>query len=169
LDLPDCWVAAGFVRNAVWEHLHGRPASPPEGDVDVVWFSRDRTGVEADRTLESALRTLDPTIDWSVKNQVRMHVRNADPPYISIEDAMAHWPETATAVGVRLTGGDALRIAAPLGLDDLFALVVRPTPRFMGEKHAVFMERVHGKGWLRTWPRLRLATEEPPPSPVTFG
>lgn len=23
LDLPQCYVAAGFVRNLVWDHLHG--------------------------------------------------------------------------------------------------------------------------------------------------
>ena len=22
LELPDCWVAAGFVRSAIWDHLH---------------------------------------------------------------------------------------------------------------------------------------------------
>ena len=26
LGLPDCWIAAGFVRNAVWDVLHGWPA-----------------------------------------------------------------------------------------------------------------------------------------------
>jgi len=34
LGLPDCWVAAGFVRNAVWDHLHGRDISPLITDVD---------------------------------------------------------------------------------------------------------------------------------------
>jgi len=36
LDLPDCWVAAGFVRNCVWDHLHQRATSPLAGDVDVI-------------------------------------------------------------------------------------------------------------------------------------
>ncbi|WP_404943225.1 nucleotidyltransferase family protein, partial [Pseudomonas sp. DP16D-T1] len=27
LNLPDCWIGAGFVRNAVWDHLHGRSSS----------------------------------------------------------------------------------------------------------------------------------------------
>ena len=38
LALPDCWIGAGFVRNAVWDHLHGRALSPLTGDVDVLWF-----------------------------------------------------------------------------------------------------------------------------------
>jgi hypothetical protein len=29
LGLPDCWIAAGFVRNAVWDSLHARTPSPP--------------------------------------------------------------------------------------------------------------------------------------------
>jgi hypothetical protein len=28
LRLPDYWVGAGFVRNAVWEHPHGRSPQP---------------------------------------------------------------------------------------------------------------------------------------------
>ncbi|WP_312467639.1 nucleotidyltransferase family protein, partial [Stutzerimonas nitrititolerans] len=27
LGLPDCWVAAGFVRSAVWDRQHGRKRS----------------------------------------------------------------------------------------------------------------------------------------------
>jgi hypothetical protein len=159
LGLPDCWVAAGFVRNAVWDHMHGRRASPQAGDVDVVWFCAERADANGDRSLEAALRSLDPTIDWSVKNQARMHRRNADVAYSSADDAMSHWPETATSVGVRLTEHGELRIAAPFGLDDLFALVVRPTPRFADEKRPMFLERVYEKAWLATWPLLRLATD----------
>jgi hypothetical protein len=162
LGLPDCWVAAGFVRNAVWDHLHGRRVSPSAGDVDVVWFCSERTVASEDRSLEAALRSLNPAIHWSVKNQARMHRRNSDMPYSSSEDAMSHWPETATSVGVRLTERDDLRIAAPFGLDDLFTLVVRPTPRFADEKRPMFLERVHEKAWLAAWPLLRLAADGQP-------
>ncbi len=34
--LPDCWIGAGFVRNAVWDALHGRDVSPISTDVDVI-------------------------------------------------------------------------------------------------------------------------------------
>jgi hypothetical protein len=43
LGLPDCWVAAGFVRNMVWDYLHGFP-STPLNDIDVIFF--DRSDVE---------------------------------------------------------------------------------------------------------------------------
>jgi hypothetical protein len=155
LGLPDCWVAAGFVRSRVWDHLHGFPESPPGGDIDVVWFDPRQSGPEGDAALERILRDRDGTRDWSVKNQARMHVRNADRPYRSAPDAMAHWPETATAVGVRLDAQGGVEVAAPLGLDDLFGLALRPTPRFMAEKYPIYLDRIRAKDWQSRWPRLR--------------
>jgi len=158
LGLPDCWVAAGFVRNCVWDHVHGHAAAPLSGDIDVVWFDAEQCEAARDAALERALRSRDGSVDWSVKNQARMHVRNGDLPYASATDAMRYWPETATAVAVRLGAGDAIEVAAPFGLDDLFGLVVRPTRRFALEKRAVYLERIRAKDWLGRWPRLR--TEE---------
>lgn len=87
LSLPDCWIAAGFIRNAIWDALHGRPSRSPVGDVDVIWFGVDGEEVH-DRKMEEALRAVAPSIDWSVKNQARMHTRNGDAPYQSATDAM---------------------------------------------------------------------------------
>jgi uncharacterized protein len=42
------------------------------------------------------------------------------------------------------------------GLGDLFALNVRPTPAFTGEKLPIFQKRVREKLWLERWPRLKL-------------
>jgi uncharacterized protein len=83
LDLPDSRVGAGFVRSAVWDHLHGMPPSKPGGDVDVIWFDPQRADPGEDRELEQRLRELAPNINWSVKNQSRMHMRNDDDPYVS--------------------------------------------------------------------------------------
>jgi hypothetical protein len=156
LGLPDCWIGAGFIRNAVWDNLHGKAPFRPVGDVDVLWFDRGRTDASEDRKLEATLRAMVPSIDWSVKNQARMHRRNDDPPYASATDAMRHWPETATAVAARQAGSAEYEIAAPFGLEDLFTLVLRPTPRFAGEKYLIFRDRVRTKRWLETWPLLRV-------------
>jgi hypothetical protein len=77
--------------------------------------------------------------------------------YAAAVDAIGHWPETATAVAARQTPAGSCEIAAPFGLGDLFDLVLRPTPRFAGEKRAVYLDRVQSKGWLAIWPRLRVA------------
>jgi uncharacterized protein len=151
LELPDCWIGAGFVRAAVWDHLHQRQATL-SGDVDVVWFDLERADAKADHALEARLRALDP-LPWSVTNQARMHVRNTDRPYRSMQDALAFWPDTATAVAVRARG-DVIDIAAPHGLDDLFNLVVRPTPAFESDKLPHFHARIVAKRWLERWPKL---------------
>jgi hypothetical protein len=85
-----------------------------------------------------------------------MHQRNEDAPYTSAVDALRFWPETATSVAVRQTG-QGFEIAAPFGLDDLFGLLVRPTPRFVEAKRHIYLDRVRKKQWLRRWPRLMLA------------
>ena len=159
LGLPDCWVAAGFVRSSVWDHLHGRPPLLAAGaaDVDVIWHDPDDALPARDAALEAALRGRDGTLAWSVKNQARMHTRNGDAPYASATDAMRHWPETATAVGVRLARDGTIDVAAPFGLDDLFGLVVRPTPRFAADKYPLVLERLRTKDWQAAWPRLAFA------------
>jgi len=156
LDLPDCWIGAGFVRNLVWNQLHARPASPPITDVDVIWFDTGRIDEKEDRRLERRLHRLHPGVEWSVKNQARMHVRNGDTAYRSATDAMRHWPETATAVAVRRTSDDRCEIAAPFGLDDLFGLRLVPTPHVAARKLQVFRERVARKRWLDLWPGLEI-------------
>lgn len=156
LGLPDCWIAAGFVRDTVWDDAHGFGVRPPIGDVDVVWFDSARADAGADRAIEADLRAAMPQLNWSVKNQARMHERNGDAPYASVADAMRHWPETATAVAVRLRDDGAMEINAPFGLDDLFGLLLRPSPHFADVKRSIFDARVAAKQWVRRYPRLVL-------------
>jgi uncharacterized protein len=153
LGLPDAYVGAGFVRDAVWDVLHGRePSCSRLRDVDVAYFDARSCGAERDLTLEGSLREQVPSVAWDVKNQARMSERNGDEPYRDCAHAIAQWPETATAIGARLTHG-ALELCAPHGVADLLALVVRPTPRFYG-KMPIYRARLHTKGWATRWPKL---------------
>ena len=157
LDLPDCWIGAGFVRSAVWDRLHGNPPQTAWEDIDVVWYCRDRAPATADEAIEARLRGIEPSVNWSVKNQARMHTRNGDAPYVSVADAISRWPETATAIAIR-QAGVAIEAIAPHGLSDLFSLILRPTPAFSGEKTSMFIERVRHKQWLERWPKLIMTT-----------
>lgn len=148
LTLRDGWIGAGFVRDAVWNSLHGYGQRPVSGDVDVVWFDAERAKPAHDSNLEEKLRQQAPEFNWSVKNQARMHQRNGNDPYHSTENALLYWPETATAVAARVGDNNAIEILAPYGLDDLFELCLRPTPPFEHEKLAVFRQRVVAKRWI---------------------
>lgn len=158
LDLPDAWIAAGFVRNAVWDTLHGRrPDVGLLSDVDVVFFCAADTSRARESAIEAALSSALPGVPWSVRNQARMHIRNEDSPYRDTADALSHWLETATAVGVRLRWGR-VALLAPLGVDDLTGLILRPTP-YAAErpmKLRQYWARIEAKGWRARWPLLRI-------------
>ena len=62
LGLRDGWIGAGFDRNAIWDHLHGRVPSRPAGDVDVLWHDARRCDPAEDRRLEATLRVMAPVI-----------------------------------------------------------------------------------------------------------
>jgi len=126
LDVPDAWVGAGSIRDAVWDALCGL-APAPSRDVDVVYFDPSAPCPAADAALEARLHALDPAVPWSVRNQARMHARNGHASYADTADAMRHWPETATAVAARTRAGR-IELLAPHGLADLLGLVVRPGP-----------------------------------------
>lgn len=156
LRLGDCWVAAGFVRNAVWDLLHGHAAPTPLADIDVLFFRDAPDDAYDEPALEARLREWLPQHTWQVRNQARMHTVNGFRPFLSAADAMCHWVETPTAVGVALDRLDRLQINAPLGVGDLLGLRLQPGPMFRGERLAVYRQRVRQKRWAETWPKLRV-------------
>jgi len=157
LGLPDWAIGAGFVRARVWDELTGK-ARTPLGDVDVLFFDPAENDSAADAALERKLADIHPDVPWSVTNQARMHFRNNDRPYRDTEDALRFWLETPTAVAVRLEDDGTITVLAPLGLDDLFELVVRLTPetRERADKMAAYRHRLVTKAWPQNWPGLRV-------------
>lgn len=153
LSLPDCWIGAGFVRNAVWDAMHGK-APGACNDVDVVYFDPANADAERDAAIEEALHAAYPETAWDVKNQAHMHRRNGVAPYLNTQDAVARWPETATAIAVRRTSSR-IEVIAPHGIGDLVALIARPTPAFLARADVV-ARRIRDKGWQLRWPRLRV-------------
>src|SRR5215218_3061417 len=146
LGLPDAWIGAGFIRNSVWDVLHGREIDVSRlNDVDVLLFDCDDPRKEQEADIERRLRALAPDVPWSVKNQARMHLRNGDAPYHDTRDAIAHWAETATAIAARSIKGT-VEVMAPYGIQDLLKLIVRPTPAFTN-KMDVYREMVSVKDW----------------------
>lgn len=152
LSLPQACIAAGYLRNYVWDILHGYELRTPYNDVDVLYYDPSCLEEEVEKEYEAKLRELNPTHNWSVKNQARMHMKSGESPYCSVEDAMLRWPETATAVGVRLDRNGEVELIAPHGLDDLFSLRVRQSPYCRDNE--LFMRRIAQKEWLRIWPQL---------------
>lgn len=158
LGLPDWWICAGFVRSKAWDVLHGLDERSALADIDVIYYDATLTDEGKEKELEAKLTELIPNIPWSVKNQARMHIRNNVSAYTSSVDAMAKFPETATAIGVKLDDQDRLVIAAPYGIRDLINLDVKPTPYFLGseERLKIYEERVSKKNWPLIWNQLKI-------------
>jgi uncharacterized protein len=158
LDLPDWCIAAGFVRNLAWDKLHGYAQPTPLSDIDLIYFDRSDMTTARERALEARLAAIDPALPWSVRNQARMHVRNGDTPYGSMLDAMRHWVELETALGVTLEEDGRLRIVSAFGLDTLFAKMV--THNVAYRSHGEFAARLVQKKWLQRWPELRVSRSD---------
>lgn len=150
LGLCDCWIGAGFVRNKIWDVKHGKNRSRLN-DLDVIYFDKTRDSENDDMVFENRLTEMAPDVNWSVKNQARMHVKNSHLPYEDCCDALSWWPETATSVAVRLSDEGRIEYMAPYGLEDLFQLVVRPTPKADLE---IYTTRIQQKQWKKRWEQL---------------
>ena len=153
LGLPQCYVAAGFVRNLVWDHLHGYASPTPLNDIDVIYFDPCDTSYESDLRYEALLKQRLPELNWQVRNQACMHTRNGDKPYQSSLDAMSYWPEKETAVAVKQSLNEDIECISSFGLESLFDLQITPNPN---RSRDVFDQRVQSKNWLTHWPKLTI-------------
>ena len=156
LQLPDWYLAAGFLRNAIWDAVHQLPQTPLN-DIDLVFFDRLDLSTARETQLEQQLAAQFPGQRFEVRNQARMHLKHGDSPYQHCGDGIRRWVELPTCGGVRLLDDDSLAFFAPLGLALNWALQVAINPDF--PRPQVFAERVAAKRWLQLWPRLQINLE----------
>ena len=152
LQLPDWAIGAGFIGAAVWDNLSGFTMPTPVDDIDLLYFNPARLDPNYDALLEDKLNSASPGIPWNIRNQARMHLRNADAPYASTAHALQSWLETPTCIAMRLLESGDFIITAPFGLEDLFSMTIRPTPRG-GQRENAYLNRINSKRWQLKWPR----------------
>jgi hypothetical protein len=157
--LPDCWLVAGVVAQTVWNLAHRRAAEADVKDVDLVYFDGADQSADAERGNEARIRGLfaDLSTVFDVKNQARVHFWHeakfgyAITPYGSVEAAIASFPTTATAVGVR-PRGSGIEVCAPFGLSDLLGMVVRPNKTQI--TRPIYEAKI--ARWRPCWPSLKV-------------
>jgi uncharacterized protein len=156
---PDWFIAAGAIRDTVWDDLHNRDLTDIPRDIDLAFFDPLDLGEARERTIETQLRTRAPDLPWDVKNQAAVHLWYPKlfgmdvQPFTCNEEAIATFPEIATCVGVRLLDDDDLLVAGPHGLDDLLDGVCRHNPTRVSA--AFYRDRLATKDWSTRWPRIR--------------
>ena len=156
---PTAYIAAGVIRNGIWSFLHGQDYLLDGAEVDVIFYLEHDQQVQAAKIQQYMQQRL-PNMQWDVTNQAVVHhwyrLDNGESiqPLKSIEHALSLWPETATAVAVKLNAEQDIEIVAPFGLNDLFELKLRWNPRLVSL--TVFEQRVVSKQWMQRWPKLSL-------------
>lgn len=166
--LPDAWLVAGALAQTVWNRLHGFPPRTGIADIDLVYHDAADLSETAEARHAQRIGALfrDLPLRFDVKNEARVHLWYARKfghpiePYPSSEAAIASFPTTATAVGLR-PGQSGYEVAAPCGLGDLMSLIVRPNKRQITE--VVYDAKV--ARWRQIWPKLTVLPWEETPLP----
>jgi hypothetical protein len=160
--LPDAWTGAGVLRDLVWGERFGAGFDPSRvRDVDVAFFDPADLGRDRDRAATGLLGRLEPGVPWEATNQAAVHTwyprvfgGGPVPPLRSIGEAVGTWPETATAVAVRIDADDRIEICAPHGLTDLLGGVWRHNPRRISAARSRDRLRRHRPA--ERWPGVRV-------------
>ena len=135
LDLPDWLIMSGAIYQPVLNHLTGRPPEHGLKDYDLGYFDASDVSYDAeDRVIRRVAAAFDEPLSSlvEVRNQARVHLwfegkyGEAYSPLRSAAEALGRFVSPMFAVGVRLGAGDEPLIEAPFGLDDLFAMRLRP-------------------------------------------
>ena len=160
LDLPDWMIFSGAVYQPVLNHLTGRAPGYGIKDYDLGYFDASDISYEAeDGVIRRVAAAFEPPFEEmvEVRNQARVHVwfegkfKEAYTPLTSTAEALTRFTSTVFAVGARLEPDGSMTIAAPFGLEDLFALRLRKNPT----REAVGYRRTAEAAKAR-WPELTI-------------
>lgn len=160
LNPPDWLIFSGAVYQGVFNHLTGKPLDWGVKDYDVGYFDPDTSWDAEDVWIKRVAAAFAPPLSEQVevRNQARVHLwfesRFGEPyePLACAPEALERFVSPTFSVGVRLEDDDRVTVFAPFGLDDVFALKIRPNPL-----------RPLAKGWAKAtasakarWPEVEI-------------
>lgn len=165
--LPDWRVFSGAIYQSVWNAVTGREPGYGVRDYDVGYYDPD-TGWDAeDVVIKRVAAVFDEPFraKVEVRNQARVplwfpdHFGEPYDPIARTDETLERFVAPAFAVGIRLETDDTISVAAPFGLDDAFALILRPNPnRPLAKDWSRVVERARAR-----WPELTVIEPETVP------
>ncbi|PZR13065.1 MAG: hypothetical protein DI532_13030 [Azospirillum brasilense] len=165
LGLPQGFLTAGCLFQAVWNHRSGQPAGRGVKDYDVFYFDDRDLSWEAEdaviRRVAEATRDLTEETGAviEVKNQARVHLwyeRRFGSPYprlTSARDGIGRYLVSCTCIGIEAASG---AIHVPDGFGDLEAGILRMNP-LSGDRSDLFRRKA--ESYRARWPWLTVATD----------
>jgi hypothetical protein len=158
LGLPQCFLTAGCLFQAVWNRRSGQPPENSVKDYDVFYFDdRDLSWEAEDRVIRQAAALFaDLGAPVEVKNQARVHLwyrqrfGGAYPQLRSATDGIDRYLVQCTCIGIEVETG---RLYAPNGLADMAEGILRPNP--LNPSPELF--RAKAEAYRARWPWLTIA------------
>jgi hypothetical protein len=153
LGLPDAWIVSGCLVQTVWNLQTGRAIDYGINDYDVFYFDPDLSWEAEDRVIDALRHRSDRLgVRIEARNQARVHLwypQKHGKPYPALQratDGIDRFLTRCTMVSIQRD-----RIHAPVGIDDIANLIVRPnvTPNFCAEAYRIKTPR-----WMALWPEL---------------
>lgn len=158
LGMEQWRVFSGAVYQSVWNALTGREPGYGVRDYDLGYWDQDTSWDAEDVVIKRVAAAFEEPFRSmvEVRNQARVPIwfqSHFGEPYAPLDNAdaaLGRFVAPAYAVGVRLEADDAISIAAPFGLDDVFDMVLRPNPtRILARDWERITERARAR-----WPEL---------------
>ena len=170
LALPDAWLVAGCLFQAVWNRQAGRTASAGIKDYDLFYFDptdlSERGEQMVDARVQAVLGDLGVTVE--AKNQARVHVWYPEwfgfpyPALTSARDGIDRFLVSGTCVGMQPGAGDSPTLYAPYGLADLYRGILRPNP--LCDHRSLFLKKADS--YRQRWYWLQIDLQ---PMPLADG
>ena len=185
LNLPQGYIGAGFVRNAIWDELHNRAEFTPLNDIDVVYFNDEFDIPRGSATAKHAVKSIPQSDVQPLTTAIDLSAAKAQEQKIERELAAlvpeANWQVKnqarmhlahnhsryrdcceAISYWIERETCVAVRLAANDDIDVLATFGL--SANFAGTisinpafpRHDVFKQRTSAKNWQRDWPMLKL-------------
>jgi len=161
LALPDWLIFSGAVYQRVLNHLTGRDGDYGVKDYDLGYYdASDLSYAAEDAVIRRVAAAFEPPLRElvEVRNQARVHLwfeakfGESYSPLGGTAEALERFVCPLFAVGVRLEADGRLTVVAPFGLEDLFAMRLRPNPNRRTAGIARTTASVTGR-----WPEVTVA------------
>ena len=157
MAIPDAWLASGCVFQPVWNGLTGRDPQHGINDYDVFYFDPDTSWAAEDAVIRRCTEAFsDIAAEVQVRNQVRVHLwypekyGRAYAPLRDSAESLRRFLAPCCAVAIRKQG-ERYEVAAPFGLADTFAMVMRKNPETTGPRDQYDAK---GRRWQALWPEM---------------
>jgi uncharacterized protein len=159
IGLSDVWLVAGSLFQTVCNVLTGRAPDYGIKDYDIFYFDDD-TSWEAEDAVIRRVTSLFSELGVAIeaRNQARVHLwypgkfGTVYPPVQCSTDAIDRFQSVVSQVGIQPAQGR-YEVYAPRGLDDVWALTVRPN---LGTYFLPHLYDAKAAAWKARWPELNI-------------